>query len=93
MAKRYVAPKHSVGKILTTKTAFGSTSDMIVACDDPAIQSITIAPDEVICKDDHGFYITNVNRINSGLADPNRYANPSSRSKFFKAVDSNKTIE
>lgn len=93
MAKKYIAPKHNTGKVLTTKTAFGSTSDMIVQCEDPSIQNIVLEQNEVICKDDYGLYITNTNRIDSGLADPNRYANPLARSKFLKAVDTNKTIE
>ena len=28
----------------------------------------------VVCKDEHGTYITERNRLDSGLADPNRYA-------------------
>ncbi len=88
MAKRYVAPKHSVGKMVTTKTAFGSTSDMVVSCEDVSIQHLQINSDEVICKDDHGLYITNLNRINSGLADPNRYANVSARTRCKNTLDS-----
>ena len=39
----------------------------------------TILDNQVVCKDDNGFYITFRNRIDSGLADPNRYANAKSR--------------
>jgi hypothetical protein len=81
MAKKYNIPKHTVGKIITTKSAFGSHSEMIVSCEDPHIQILKIDDDQVICKDDTGYYITNKNRIDSGLADPNRYA--SQKARFF----------
>lgn len=75
MAKKfYKAPKHTTGHSVTTKTHFGSTSDMIVE-----LAGITLDNNEVICKDDIGYYITSKDRINSGLADPNRYANTSKR--------------
>lgn len=75
MAKKlYKAPKHITGHTVTTKTHFGSTSDMVVTLD-----NIKLSENEVICKDDSGYYITLRNRIDSGLADPNRYANSSKR--------------
>ena len=36
-------------------------------------------PKMVVCKDEHGFYITEKNRVDSGIADPNRYANSAAR--------------
>lgn len=86
MARKYNIPKHVVGRHITTKTAFGSHSNMIVPCDDPNIQTLKIGDDQIICKDDSGYYITDKYRIDSGLADPNRYANDKAR--FFpKALD------
>lgn len=82
MAKNYYkAPKHTTGHAVTTKTHFGSTSDMII--DHTTLvndgKPVEIADTSVVCKDDIGFYITNKSMIDSGLADPNRYANPKSR--------------
>tara|TARA_Y100000310_G_scaffold330701_1_gene402798 strand:+ start:780 stop:956 length:177 start_codon:yes stop_codon:yes gene_type:complete len=34
----------------------------------------TISEDEVVCKDDRGYYITLKNRLDNGLADPKRYS-------------------
>lgn len=79
MARKYNIPKHVVGRNITTKTAFGSHSDMVVSCDDPKIQTLKIGDDQIICKDDAGYYITQKNRIDSGLADPNRYGNDKAR--------------
>jgi hypothetical protein len=86
MARKYNIPKHVVGRVITTKTAFGSHSDMVVSCDDPNIQVLKLNEEQVVCKDDAGYYITNKNILDTGLADPNRYANESAR--FFpQALD------
>lgn len=78
MAKKYYkAPKNLTGKTITTKSWFGSDSSMIVNCSKYGEKEIL--PSQVICKDDDGFYVTNKNIIDSGLADPNRYSNPSAR--------------
>jgi hypothetical protein len=78
MAKKlYKAPKHFTGHVVTTKTHFGSTADMVV--DHSNFKNITLNENQVLCKDDIGYYITFLNRINDGLADPNRYANISQR--------------
>ena len=78
MAKKfYKAPKHSTGHAVTTKTHFGSTADMVV--DHSNFKNITLNEGQVLCKDDIGYYVTLLNRINNGLADPNRYANTSQR--------------
>jgi hypothetical protein len=82
MARKFNIPKHVVGRNISTKTAFGSHSDMIVSCEDPAIQSLKIDDNQIICKDDTGYYITEKNRIDSGLADPNRYASINARKNF-----------
>jgi hypothetical protein len=82
MAKNYYkAPKHSTGHAVTTKTHFGSTGDMVV--DHSTLEfdgkPIALSETSVLCKDDLGYYITNKTMVNSGLADPNRYANAKSR--------------
>lgn len=75
--KHYKAPVHQTGTVITTKTAYGSTSDMVV--DLTKYKDLLIQEDETVCKDDKGFYITKKNRINSNIADPNRYANEKNR--------------
>ena len=81
MAKKYYkAPTHQTGINITTKTHFGSTDEMVVDHSKYLINDgLIIQDDQVICKDDRGFYITYKNRINTGLADTNRYANIQSR--------------
>ena len=92
MAKKIFKPRlHDSGTIITTKTPFGSTSDMIV---DLSLHSliegghIVIQPNEVVCKDDKGFYITTTNRIDTGMADPNRYANSKARLELVEKESS-----
>lgn len=83
MAKKYYkAPIHQTGTSVTTKTHFGSTSDMVI--DHTKYKyldnnPIVLNDSDVICKDDLGFYVTSKNRINTGIADPNRYANSKAR--------------
>lgn len=78
MAKKLFKPRqHESGSIVTTKTHYGSDSTMIV--DLSQYKPISINADEVICKDDRGFYITKKNRINSGLADPSRHSDAKAR--------------
>jgi hypothetical protein len=81
MAKKYLKPRqHDSGTNITTKTQFGSDSSMLV--DLTQYKDISIKEDDVVCKDDRGFYITKRNRIDSGLADPNRYNNTKSRTEL-----------
>jgi hypothetical protein len=82
MAKNYYkAPTHQTGTTVTTKTHFGSTSDMIIDHSQYLFSGsrVNLKENEVICKDDRGFYLTYKDRIDSKLADPNRYANQTSR--------------
>lgn len=78
MARKLFKPRqHESGTIVTTKTPYGSDSSMIV--DMSKYKPISVGADEVVCKDDRGFYITKQNRINSGIADPNRHNSTKSR--------------
>ena len=72
MAKQIKIPKHHSGRTITTKTPYGSTSDMIVT-DENILKKVSVAEFCVLLQDDEGYYITNKNRIDSGLADPLRY--------------------
>lgn len=88
MARKTFKPRsHETGSLVTTKTAYGSTSDMIVDINlYTSDNEIILKNDEVICKDDRGFYITLKNRIDSGIADPNRYGNPKNRINLKEKV-------
>jgi|688.fasta_scaffold58973_14 hypothetical protein len=72
MARTFKIPKHVTGRTITTRTPYGSTSDMIVT-DENILKKITIAENCILLKDDDGYYITNKNRIDNNLADPLRY--------------------
>ena len=63
--------RHETGKTVTTPSWFGSHSSMVV---DQTQENMTLSDDEVLCKDDKGYYVTKKNRLDSGLADPNRYS-------------------
>lgn len=73
MAKYIKLPKHQSGRIITTKTPYGSTSDMIVN-DEEILKKISLDSDSILLKDDEGYYITLKSRIDTGLSDPNRYS-------------------
>lgn len=95
MAKKYYkAPVHQTGTAVTTKTHFGSTSDMVIDhtkykyAKDNSDVILDESAGTVICKDDRGFYITHKNRINSGLADPNRYAHEKMRIEIVENTSS-----
>ena len=80
MAKKFFkVPKHDSGSTITTKTFFGSDSSMVVPNDDDALKGIKLESDQIVCKDDKGYYVTTAKHVDSGLADPNRYANQKSR--------------
>lgn len=73
MAKNFIKPrKHETGRSITTKTPYGTTSDMVVN-DDDILSKVDCPHGFVLVKDDEGYYLTNSSRIDSGLADPNRY--------------------
>lgn len=61
--------KHDVGTVFIGRTPYGSHKELIVVD-----ESIPLGPNEVLCKDERGIYKTTIDRIDSGLADPNRWA-------------------
>ena len=66
MAKyRQQSKGHQAGQSLTTKSWFGSHADMVIE---------ELQDGKVVCKDDKGTYTTYIARLDSGLADPNRYS-------------------
>ena len=61
---RRTGRRHTTGKSITTKSWFGSHSEMVVD---------ELSNGKVVCEDDTGKYITTKSMLDSGLADPNRY--------------------
>lgn len=58
---------HSTGRKITTPTRFGSHASMVIE------SSLPLLPDQVLCKDDYGEYVTYKDRLDNGLADGCRY--------------------
>lgn len=78
MAKNFIKPrKHETGRTITTKSAYGTHSNMLVT-DEEVLKRLHFDEFEtvqlVLAQDDEGYYITRKDRVDSGLADPNRYA-------------------
>ena len=72
MSRNLSNRQHQTGKTITTKSAYGSHSDMIVDASDYELE---INEAEVLLKDpdENFFYVTKKNRLDNGLADPARY--------------------
>ena len=70
--------QRSVGNTVTTKSWFGSHEEMVVEPEElepsDELYLAHLHHSEVICKDDKGAYTTYKNRLDNGLADPNRYS-------------------
>ena len=65
--RRYSTPmKHEAYKY---KSRFGSHEDM---ADEEKTGELN-KENKVVIEDEHGYYITDESRLDSGLADPNRY--------------------
>lgn len=66
MAKRRsrASSRHQTGTTISSKSWFGSHSDMVVE---------ELSDKEVICEDQRGQYITYKSRLDNGLADPRRF--------------------
>jgi hypothetical protein len=71
MNKRTTSKRsHDTSSVITTPTPFGSHSVMLA---DLSLFDSTFKENEVVCKDDQGYYVTTKDRLDSNLADPNRY--------------------
>lgn len=78
MAKRRTETKqrHQTGSTITTPSQFGSHGCMVV--EPETVEGfnqtgVKLQDDEVLCKDDKGYYVTYKCRLDSGCADPRRY--------------------
>ena len=75
MAKNFIKPrKHETGRTISTKTAYGITSDMLVQ-DENILEKVNLPENSVLVQDDMGYFIVDKNRVNDGLACPARYSN------------------
>lgn len=84
MAKNKLSKRqHDTGRVVTTKTFFGSHREMLV---DPKKFSLTLSEGEVLCKDDDGYYVTLESRLDTGLADPKRL-NTEARAKLRSLIN------
>lgn len=61
---------------------FGSHTTMAVED-----ETFELNHDEVVCEDEFGRYITNRNRLDNGLADPNRFHGNRLGKLYEKTVD------
>ena len=72
--KNYNKKRHDSGRDITTPSAFGSHASMVVSAEEYGLE---LDEGQVLCKDDDHVYITDRNRLDCGLADPNRYSGKS----------------
>ena len=78
-------------RTIDTPSPYGSHSSMVVDIDTEA-RNHNVPKDKVICKDEKGYYVTYKKRIDSGLADPCRYACPLCRFSNLNIVFSDWNI-
>ena len=79
MVKYRAAPKgYDAGSVVTTKSHYGSHADMVVEPEElepsDELYLAHLHHSEVVCKDDIGYYVTDKDRLDNGLSDPNRYS-------------------
>lgn len=73
MAKNFIKPrKHETGRTINTKTPYGITNDMVVT-DENVTSKLHIPTNCVLVYDDLGYFIVNKERVDDGLACPQRY--------------------
>jgi hypothetical protein len=74
MARNFIKPrKHETGRVISTKTPYGVTSDMIVK-DDEVLNKLQVESGKILVKDDMGYFYADEKAIDSGLAYPVRYS-------------------
>lgn len=70
MAKFTSKTRRETGITITTKSPYGSHKEMIV---DHSQFGLQLTENEVLLKDDVHYYVTTKDRLDTGLADANRY--------------------
>ena len=66
---------------VTTPSFYGSHLSMVVPSED---FEVNLLENQVICQDDTHCYITTKDRLDTGLADPNRYGSKTKLKKIQK---------
>jgi len=64
--------KHETGRTITTKTAYGISSDMLVT-DETVLSKVSVPEHSALVQDDMGYFIVDKKRVDDGLACPLRY--------------------
>jgi len=64
--------KHETGRTITTKTAYGISSDMLVT-DEDVLSKVSVPEHSALVQDDMGYFIVDRKRVDDGLACPLRY--------------------
>jgi hypothetical protein len=64
--------KHETGRTITTKTAYGISSDMLVT-DEDVLSKVNVPEHSALVQDDMGYFIVDKKRVDDGLACPQRY--------------------
>jgi hypothetical protein len=64
--------RHETGRTITTKTAYGISSDMVVT-DENVLSKVNVSEHSVLVHDDMGYFIVDKKRVDDGLACPLRY--------------------
>ena len=62
--------RHETGKATIGKTPYGSHAELVV---DHTVFGLTLSEKDVLCEDQNGYYVTPKERLDNGLADPNRW--------------------
>jgi hypothetical protein len=63
--------QREIGRTISGKTAYGTESAFVTENTIGA----EVGPDQVLCKDERGYYVTFKERVDSGMADPRRWGN------------------
>jgi len=64
--------RHDTGRTITTKTAYGISSDMLVT-DETVLSKVNVPEHSSLVEDDMGYFIVDKKRVDDGLACPLRY--------------------
>lgn len=78
--------KHETGRTITTKTAYGISSDMVVT-DENVLSKVNVPEHSVLVQDDMGYFIVDKKRVDDGLACPLRY------DSFWRERENNEIME
>lgn len=78
--------KHETGRSITTKTPYGTTSDMLVK-DEEILSKVAVPDGFLLVSDDRGYYFASKNALDNGLADPVRYSESVRDSMNFQIME------